>query len=182
MLISHTTTLFHRWVPIQVGSQIIDQVTNCMTEEELQSLSQSWKLVYVSTIILKSPRVSAQEFDLDQVKGTVVTTKKVIVPDFQTVVVKGLTKVTRHQKHIHVLVEPSLKCMSISVPGNTSKLIPGGSGVAVVLRNLSGRDVTLEPHTEIGMVTTANIVPSIQVPSKQDLGEHEKVQCMSAQA
>ena len=68
------------------------------------------------------------------------------------------------------------------VPGNTSELIPGGSGVAVVLRNLSGRDVTLEPHTEIGMVTAANIVPSIQIPSKQDLGENEKVQCMSAQA
>ena len=43
MLISHTTTHYHRWVPIQVGSQIIDQVTNCITEKELQSLFQSWK-------------------------------------------------------------------------------------------------------------------------------------------
>ena len=32
------------------------------------------------------------------------------------------------------------------------------------------------------MVTTANIVPSIQIPSIQVLGENEKVQCMSAQA
>ena len=54
MLISHTTTYYHRWVKIQVGSRIIDQVTNCITEEELKSLSQSWKLAYVSTIILKS--------------------------------------------------------------------------------------------------------------------------------
>ena len=54
MLISHTTTHYHRRVPIQVGSQIIDQVTNSITEEELQSLSQSLKLVYVSTIISKS--------------------------------------------------------------------------------------------------------------------------------
>ena len=44
MLISHTTTHYHIRVPIQVGSQIIDQVTNCITEEESQSLSQSWKL------------------------------------------------------------------------------------------------------------------------------------------
>ena len=72
--------------------------------------------------------------------------------------------------------------MSIFVPGNTSKLIPGGSGVAVVLKNLSGRDVTLEPHTEVGIVTTANLVPSIQIPSEQDLGENEKVQFMSTQA
>ena len=32
------------------------------------------------------------------------------------------------------------------------------------------------------MVTAANIVPSIQIPSTQDLRENEKVQCMSAQA
>ena len=175
MLIGHTTTHFHRRVPIQAGSQIIDQVTNCITEEELQSLSQSWKLAYVSTITSKSSQVSDQEFDLDQVKDNVVTTKKVKIPTFQTVIAKGLTKVTGHQKHVHVLVELSPKCKSIFIPGNTSKLIPGRSGVAVVLRNVSGRDVTLEPHTEFGIVTAANIVPSIHIPSEQDLGENEKV-------
>ena len=51
---------------MQVGSQIIDQVTSCITEEELQSLSQSWKLAYVSTIISKSFQMSDQEFDLDK--------------------------------------------------------------------------------------------------------------------
>ena len=91
MLISHTTTHFHRRVPIQVGSHIIDQVTNCITEKELQSLSQSWKLAYVSTIISKSSQVGDQEFDLDQVKGKVVTTKKVKTPAFQTVIAKELT-------------------------------------------------------------------------------------------
>ena len=65
--------------------------------------------------------------------------------------------------------------MSIFVLGNTSKLIPEESGVAVVLRNLSGRDVTLEPHTKVGMDTAANIVPSIQIPSKHNLGKNEKV-------
>ena len=181
MLISHTTTYYHRRVPIQVGSHIIDQVTNCITEDELQSLSQSWKLAYVSTIISKSSQVSDQEFDLDQVKGKVVTTKKVKIPTFQTVIAKGLAKVTGHQKHAHVLVEPSPKCMSIFGLGNTSKLIPGGSDLAVVLRHLSGRNVTLEPHSEVGIVTAANIVPSIQIPGEQDLGENAKVQCMSAQ-
>ena len=39
MLISYTTTHYHRRVPIQVGSHIIDQVTHCITEDELQSLS-----------------------------------------------------------------------------------------------------------------------------------------------
>ena len=68
MLISHTTTSYHQRVPIQVGSCIIDQVTNCISEDELQSLSQSWKLAYVSMIISKSAPVSDLEFDLDQVE------------------------------------------------------------------------------------------------------------------
>ena len=81
------------------------------------------------------------------------------IPAFQTVIKKGLTKVTGHQMCVHVLVEPSPKCKNIFVLGNTSELIPGGSGIALVLRNLSGRDVTLEQHTEVGTITAANIVP-----------------------
>ena len=164
MLVSHTSTHCHRRVPIQVGSCVIDQVTNCITEEELQSLSQSCKLAYVNTIISKSSQVGDQEFELDQVKGKVVTAKKVKIPPFQIMIAKGLTKVTGHQKYVHVLVEPSPRCKSIFISGNTSKLIPGGSGIAVVLQNLSGRDVTLEPHAE---VTIANIVPSIQIIIEQ---------------
>ena len=57
MLISHTTTHYHGRVPLQVGSQIIDQVTNCITEEELKSLSQSWKLAYVNTVLSNSSQV-----------------------------------------------------------------------------------------------------------------------------
>ena len=115
-------------------------------------------------------------------RGKVVITKKVIVPAFQTVIARGLTKVTGHQKHVHALVEPSPNCTSIFVPGNTSELIPGESGVAVVLQHLSGRDVTLDPHTEVDIVNVANIIPSIQITSTQDLKENEKVQCMSTQA
>ena len=179
MLISHTTTCYHQRVPIQVGSHIIDQVTNCITEDEMQSLSQSWKLAYVSTIISKSAPISDLEFDLDQVKGKVVTSKKVKIPALQTVVVKGLTKVTGYQQCVHVLVEPSPKCMSVFVKGNTSELIPGGLGVTVVFRNLPGRDITLESCTEVRTVTTANIVQSMQVGS--ELNGNEKVQCMVAQ-
>ena len=152
MLISYTTTHCHQRVPIQVGSHIIDQVTNCISGDELQSLSQSWKLAYVSMIISKSALVSNLEFDLDQVKGKVVTSKKVKIPALQTVVVKELTKVTGHQKHVHASVVPSSKCTSVFVPGNTSELVPEGSGVTVVLRNLLGRDITLESCTEVSTV------------------------------
>ena len=129
----------------------------------------------------KSALVSDPKFDLDQVKGMMVTSKKVKIPTLQTVVVKGLTTVTGHQKCVHVLVEPSPKCTSIFVLRNTSELRLAGSGVAVVLRNLSGRDITLKPCTEIGMATATNIVPSMQVGNKPDLDEKDKVSCLSAQ-
>ena len=51
MLIRPITTHYHKRVPIQVGSHIIDQVTESISEDELQSLSQSWKVAYVSTLI-----------------------------------------------------------------------------------------------------------------------------------
>ena len=69
MLTSSTTTQYHQRVPIQVGIHVIDQVTSCIYEEELQSLSQSWKMAYVSTIISKATSVSDPEFDLDHVRG-----------------------------------------------------------------------------------------------------------------
>ena len=80
MFISSTTTQYHQRVPIQVGSCVIDQVTNCISDEELQSLSQSWKIAYVHTIISKATSVSDLEFDLDHVRGKVVTSEEVTIP------------------------------------------------------------------------------------------------------
>ena len=103
------------------------------------------------------------------------------IPALQTVIVRGLTTVTGHQKYVHVLVEPSPKCTSVLILGNTSELRPGRSDVTVVLRNLSGRDVSLELCTEIGTVTAANIVPSTQVGKGSHLEKQGRVPCMSTQ-
>ena len=39
MLVSHTTTCYHKRVPFQVGSRIIDQIVKSLMEERLKSLS-----------------------------------------------------------------------------------------------------------------------------------------------
>ena len=105
MLVSPTTTRYHQRVPMQVGSHLIDQVTRCISEKELQSLSQSWKTAYVSTIILKAISISDPDFNLDQVKGSVVISEEVTIPALQITVVKGLTTIMGHHKCVHVLVE-----------------------------------------------------------------------------
>ena len=67
MLVSSTTTQYHQRLPNQVSCHVIDQVTSCISEEELQSLSQSWQVAYVTMIISKAAPVSDLEFDLDKV-------------------------------------------------------------------------------------------------------------------
>ena len=93
MLISSTTTKYHKMVSIKVGSHVTDQVTNCISEEESQSLLQSWKTAYVSTIISKTITISDPNFNLDQVEGEVVIREEVTIPALQITVVKGLTTI-----------------------------------------------------------------------------------------
>ena len=59
-----------------MGSKIIDQMSKDITDEELRSLSQSWKLTHVGTVLSKLSHVKSNEFDLGQVKGNLVTIKK----------------------------------------------------------------------------------------------------------
>ena len=181
MLICTTTTKYHRRVPIQVGSRVIDQVTSCISEKELQSLSQSWKTAYVSTIISKAISISDPDFNLDQVKGSVVISEEVTKPALQITIVNGLTTITGHHKCVNVLVELSPKCMNVFVLGNTSELKPGNSDIEVVIQNRSEKDMKLKPGTKIGTVIAANIVPTMQVSNDFDVTGEERVSSMLAQ-
>ena len=86
-----------------------------------------------------------------------------------------------HHKCVHVLVESSPKCTTVFILGNTSELKPGNSNIEVVIQNRSGRDVKLKPGTEIGTVTAANIVPTMQVSNDSEVTGQERVSSMSAQ-
>ena len=83
-------------------------------------------------IISKTAPVSDLEFDLDKVRRKVVTCEEAKIPASQTVVIKGLTTITGHCKHVHVLMELSPKCVNVFILGNTSELRPGKSDVNVV--------------------------------------------------
>ena len=124
--------------------------------------------------------MSDLEFNLDKVRGKVITSEEVTIPASQTVVVKGLTMITEHHKCVHVLMESSPKCVSVFILGNTSELKPGKSEVEVVIQNRSEKDVKLKPHTKIGTVITANIVLTTQVSNDFDVDEQKRVSCMLA--
>ena len=155
-------------------------MTSCISEKELQSLSQSWKTAYVSTIISKAISVDP-DFNLDQVKESVVISGEVTIPALQITVVKGLTMITGHHKCVHVLIESSPKCMNVFVPGNTSELKPGNSNIEVVIQNRSGRDMKLKPGTKIVTVIAANIIPIMQVSNDFNVNGQERVSSMLPQ-
>ena len=125
--------------------------------------------------------MSDPEFDLDHVRGKVVTSEEVTIPASQTIVVKGLTIITGHHKCVHVLMESSPKCVNVFILGNTSELRPGKSEIEVVIQNRSEKDMKLKPCTEIGTVIVANIVPTTQVSNDFDVDEQDRVSSMSAQ-
>ena len=181
MVINPTTARYHQRVSIQVGICVIDQVTSCISEEELQPLSQSWKTAYVSTIILKAISISDPDFNLDQVKGSVVISEEVTIPASQITVVKGLTTITGHHKCIHVLMESSPKCTNVFVLGNISELKPENSDKEVLIQNRSGKGMKLIPGTKIGAVIAANIIPTMKVSNDFDVTGQERVSSRSAQ-
>ena len=149
----------------------------------MQSLSQSRKTAYVSTIISKAIAIIDPDFNLDQVQGNVVIREEVTILALQITVVKGLTTITGHHKCVHVLVELSPKCTTVFILGNTSELKPGNSNIKVVVVNKSRQDVKLKSSTEIGTVTAANIVPTMnmKVSNEAEVTESEIVPSMSAQ-
>ena len=95
--------------------------------------------------------MSDPEFDLNHVRGRLVISEEVKIPASETTVVKALTMITGHHKHIHVLVESSHKCMNVFILGNTSELRPG------------------------------NIIPTMQVSNDFDVVGKERASSMSAQ-
>ena len=120
ILVSHTTIHNHQWVSFQVGSRIINQVVKNVMDEELRSLSQSWKLASMWGLsYAHCHRLGNwnREFDLNQVKGNVIKTKIVTIPDFQTIVVKGLTKVT--------LTLQRCSCIGGAIPQVPKHFCPG---------------------------------------------------------
>ena len=138
-------------------------------------------MAYVSTIISKATYVSDPDFDLDNVRGSVVISEEVTIPALQITVVKRLTTITGHHKCIHVFMEFSHKCMNVFILRNTSELKPGNFDIEVIIQNRSGRDMKLKTSTKIGTVIAANIVLTTQVSNDFNVNGQERVSSMLAQ-
>ena len=90
-------------VPVEIGTQVIDQLVTTMTEKELQKAGETWKQVYLGTIVSKKNTIKGldiPEYDFEGVKGKIHAMREVKIPLFET------TVVVTHSKCLSVVVEP----------------------------------------------------------------------------
>ena len=93
---------------MQIGTQAIDHLVVTMTKKELQQCGDTWKQVYLSTVISKrktTKGLNVSNYDLEGV-GKIHTVGEVVIPPFVTTVVKGIANLMTHSKCMNVVVYP----------------------------------------------------------------------------
>ena len=112
-----------------------------MTMEELEQAGDTWKQVHLSTMISKQNTESSfhiPEYDLEHVWGKVQTTMKIVIPPFETIMVKYKVRLNIHSKCIYVMIEPIVRYSKHVAMAHTHGVFkPGTSKETISLCNMS---------------------------------------------
>ena len=127
-------------------------------------MSKSWKVVCCATHSRKL--VQAQT----KCKRSIKTTKPIILLPFSTTIVKGSTKFRSHGMRLNLIAESSSGTQlpsGVQCTPTYCTLEPGSSRVAVGLRNLSSRSITIPLQSVVGQLQWATI-QEVQSSGKQN--------------
>ena len=117
----------------------------------------------------KSDSVEVQKFQLDDVKGSVHTTQKVMIPPFSTINVQANTSVGEHWMWVHVLTELALSPQlppAVVTTATYKELCPGSSRVPVCLHNLIASSVEIPTKTVVGQIAPTNQILLVVHPTR----------------
>ena len=91
--------------------------------------------------------------------------REVVSPPFMTIMVKGVTKLMTHSKHVNVVVKPIMGYSDHTVTARFHGILrPGVGKINVCLRNHSTQQITLPKWTAVGDIAAANAIPSLLAP------------------
>ena len=179
LLLVIPTMTYSEMVPVVVGSKIIDRAMSLMTKGELMKATMTWRQANFGAAIygsLQLPSTSSNKtrvekeashsslwddpievrtFCLDDVRGLICTTQKVIIPPFSTVSVHTNSSIKGHCMQVHVLTElmPGPQLPTAVVPMATyGKLHLGSSRVPICLHNLSTHTMEIPAKAVVGQV------------------------------
>ena len=130
-----------------------------INEKNPENVSRSWKEVCCAT---QSRRlVQAQPSK----KGSIKTTKQVTLPPFSTTIIKGSTKLRSHGVRLNLTAEPSKNRhlpSSVQCAPTYCTLEPVSNRVAVGLRNISSKSITIPSRVVVGQLQQTKMVPKVQ--------------------
>ena len=140
-------------------------VVDFIHENNPENVSKSWKAVYCATQSRKLVQAQLRK------KGYIKTTKPVTLPPFSTAILKGSTKLKSHGVRINLIAESSTSTHlppSVQCAPTYCILDPSSNRVAVGLKNISSRSITIPSRTVVGQVQQAKMVSKIQQASAKE--------------
>ena len=159
LLLVLPSTDYQQRVPIAIGTTITDVVVDFIKKIKPDNLSKSWKAVCCAT--QSKWLVQAQSEN----KFLVRTTKPVTLPPFSTTTIRGSTKVRSHGMRLNLIAEPS-NCTqlptSVQCTPTYCTLEPGSKRVAVGIKNISARAITIPSNVVVGRLQQARMIPDDQ--------------------
>ena len=145
-----------------IGTTITDMVVDFINKTHPDNISKSWKTVCCAT--QSKWLVQAQPDS----KYLIRTTKPMTLLPFSTTTVRGSTKLRSHGMWLNLIAEPS-NCpqlpASVQCTPTYCTLEPGSNRVAVGLKNISAKAITIPSRVVVGRLQQARVVPDDK-PSK----------------
>ena len=155
---------YSRRVPVTIGTIHIDEIIDLITDEELKTANRQWQRGIISRkVVMKQLHLKENKDVLDQVKGDVKLTRKIMIPPLETINVSSMTNINKHSKRVNIITEPREDEDLFTVPCY-SYMRPGSKRASVTLRNLSEKPQTLQKGTVVACVQAANLIPPKLAP------------------
>ena len=131
-------------------------VVDFINKMKPENISKSWKAVCCAT--QSKWLVQAQ---LDN-KYLIRTTKPMTLPPFSTTTIRGSTKLRSHGMRLNLIAEPSNSTQlpaSVQYTPTYCTLEPGSNRVAVGLKNISAKAITIPYRVVVDRLQQARAVP-----------------------
>ena len=156
LLLVLPSTDYQKRVPVAIGTTITDMVMVFINKTKPDNISRSWKAVCCA--IQSKWLVQAQPDN----KYLIRTTKPMTLPPFSTTTIRGSTKLRSHGMRLNLIAEPS-NCTqlpaSVQCTPTYCTLEPGSNRVAVGLKNISAKAITIPSRVVVGRLQQARVVP-----------------------
>ena len=156
LLLVLPTTEYQKRVHVAIGTTITDMAVDFINKNNPGNMSKSWKVVCCATQARRLIQAQPSK------KGSIKTTKPVTLHPFSTTIIKGSMKLRSHGMRLNLIAETSKSTHlppSVQCAPTYCTLEPGSSKVAVRLRNISSKSITIPSRTVVDQLQQSKMIP-----------------------